>query len=143
MLNISFPDQRVATVELSQNLRGCTARDVKHNTAAIVTPNGQQLVLHQARCLTGYETLLLQGIHYGPEQSRLAQFSDSLLQSLGGNAFQAHCCAVMFVVKEALLAKLQAAVHVEKQRQHVDRSCRGREPSKRLRSMDEFCEWSE
>lgn len=137
VLNVKFPDTRIATVELSQNLRSGKEREIKNNHADIVTPNGQQLVLHQCRCLTGLETLFLQGIHFGPSlQDRVEQMDDSLLRSLGGNAFQGHCCAIMFVVKQALLARLRSAIMVRK------KQCQLSEPhAKRLRTVDDFCEW--
>lgn len=121
VLDIKFPDDRIATIELSQNLRSGKDKGIKGNHADIVTPNGQQLVIHQARCLTGFETLLLQGIHFGVLQDRLEQFDDSLLRSLGGNAFQAHCLAVMFVIKQALQSRLETHANMERRKREIER----------------------
>lgn len=133
VLKIKFPDERVACVELSQNLRGSKEREVKNNHCDIVTPNGQQLVTHQARLVCGQETLLLQGIHYGASQCRLEEMDSSLLRSLGGNAFQAHCCAAMFVVKQALQARLDSLALAKRK----SAAC----SKKRARTWDDFCEW--
>ena len=133
VLKIKFPDERVACVELSQNLRGSKEKEVKNNHCDIVTPHGQQLVTHQARLVCGQETLLLQGIHYGASEGKLEEMDSSLLRSLGGNAFQAHCCAAMFVVKQALQARLEALAVVRRKSAASSK--------KRMRTLDDFCEW--
>ncbi|CAJ1335640.1 unnamed protein product, partial [Effrenium voratum] len=109
LLGIRFPDSRKCCIELSQNLRSPTSvRRLKDNHTDIVTPHGQQLVAHRARCLLGYEALLLQGIHYGKEQFKieLGDFPDELLRDLAGNAFNAHCAAATYIVRQCIAAHL-------------------------------------
>lgn len=59
--------------------------------------------------MTGWEALLLQGIHYASAQPRLRGFRDDLLRNLAGNAFNGFCTAAVQIVKEACLAKLRDA----------------------------------
>ena len=102
-------------MEISQLHRtSASSTGWRENEADVITPSGQQLVIHQSRCLTGYEGLLLQGIHYGPDQGKVLSFNDDLLRSLEGNAFNVHCMAACFVVKKALLAKIWFKVHLKK-----------------------------
>ena len=138
LMRVEFPDKRVASVEVSQGLKaGDPAARVRINRADIVTPSGMQLVIHQARCLTGYETLLLQNIHYGPDQGRLENFSDNFLRCLGGNAFEARCCAAALLVKKTIEARLMQMKMVrEKQESLVTPDV------KRRRTIDDLCDWS-
>ncbi len=73
------------------------------------TPAG--FVFHTGRCrrILGNEGLRLQGILWPAAlEDRLLEFSDRLLASLAGNAFQMHCCIATFVaglVASAVFAK--------------------------------------
>lgn len=114
---IHFPDARDAGVELSQSFRG--VRAIQNNTCDIVTPGGQLLLTKKARLACGTEMMLLQGLHYGPEQFKLLDFADQqdLLADLAGNAFNSFCFAAALITKKTVEANLQMrAVVLEKQR---------------------------
>lgn len=103
LMGVKYPDPRKACVELSQNQRNPKApKQVVINRADIITPRGQQLVTHQARCLLGLEGLFLQGIHYGKEQFKVEEFDDDFLRDLAGNAFNSYCAAAIFITKQHL-----------------------------------------
>eukprot|EP00435_Cladocopium_sp_Y103_P035935 s2002_g9.t1 len=114
MMGVKFPDHRKCSLELSQNQRNPrNAKPVNQNRADIITPRGQQLVAHQARCLLGIEGMFLQGIHYGREQWKLLDaddFSDDFLRDLAGNAFNSYCAAAIFITKQCLISVLWEAV---------------------------------
>ncbi|CAK9069024.1 unnamed protein product [Durusdinium trenchii] len=113
MVGVNFPDKRKFCLELSQNQRNTrAARKVVSGRADIITPKGMQLVGHQARCLLGYEGLLLQGIHYGPEHFKLEEQDDDLLRDLAGNAFNSYCCAAIWITKQCVMATLWEAAKV-------------------------------
>jgi hypothetical protein len=123
--------RRVACVELSQAQRTTKFVKTAHdNMADVVTPRGTQLVTHQARCVTGVESLLLQGVHYKAQQPKLGMFSDELLKSLAGNAFNCHCMAATLIVQEALLARLW----------HQSKVCKAMRSEQ---SFDFLVEWAE
>ncbi|CAE7670363.1 unnamed protein product [Symbiodinium sp. CCMP2592] len=138
LMGVEYPDKRVASVEVSQGLKsGDPTARVQVNRADIVTPSGMQLVIHQARCLTGYETLSLQNIRYGPDHQRLADMPDNFLRHLGGNAFEARCCAAALLVKKSLEARLmQMKLVFQKQEVPVSPDV------KRRRTIDDLCDWS-
>ena len=139
LYKVNFPDQRCSVIDLTQNPFGKNADGkVRNGRAEIITPGGVKLVTDQARCLTGYECMLLQGIHYGRDQLRVEDFESSLLKDLAGNAFQSHCMAAALIVKktvEARLAVLRAMV--QRVSQDPER------PLKRPRTLDELCVWED
>lgn len=106
MLGIKFPDARRCLKDVSQSSQ--RRNQVRHNHSDCVTPKGLLYVTHRARCATGLEALLLQGIHYGPLQPKVTEVGlrSHQLKDLAGNAFNAHCNAAMHVVAQCCLAKL-------------------------------------
>ena len=103
LMGVKYPDQRKASVELSQSQRNPkTPKPVIPNRADIITPRGQQLIIHEGRCLLGLEGMFLQGIHFSREQYKVDDFEDELLRDLGGNAMNSYCVAAVFVTKQTL-----------------------------------------
>ncbi len=80
----------------------------------IVTPCAEIFLYDRLRKVTGYESMLLQGIHFGSRQGRLESFSSGELPRLAGNAFNMYCCAAVVPVREIVLATCE---------QRLDGSC--------------------
>ncbi|CAJ1395375.1 unnamed protein product [Effrenium voratum] len=138
---IQFPDQRKACVELSQNQRSSSnVKGVKVGLCEIITPTGQLLVTHQARCLTGFECLLMQGIHFGRQnENTWNEFPDDLLRNLAGNAFNCWCVAAVYLVKEAVLARCHAREQIRARASGAETVLsRGISHST---DLSDFCEW--
>lgn len=63
-----------------------------------ILPKGQKYLSNKCRLLTGYESLMLQGLFWSHEQDTLLQSMDNdLLLSLAGNAFEASCCSAVLL----------------------------------------------
>ena len=105
---IQIPDSRNCGVELRQNLRGGSIRQIRQNACDIVTPHGQLLLCKRARLACGVEMLLLQGIHFADAQFKLEEYEDQneLLQNLAGNAFNTFACSAAYVTKKMVEAHL-------------------------------------
>ncbi|CAE7749628.1 unnamed protein product, partial [Symbiodinium sp. CCMP2456] len=107
VFGIGFPDSRKAIVDLSQGLRSASyVKRIMHNRCDVVTPHGQQLITHRARCVSGLEALHLQGLHWGVDHDRLSDIRSDLLRSLAGNAMNTYCFGACLIVQKALEANL-------------------------------------
>ena len=142
LLQIKYPDRRVATVDLSQSVSKTASSKLKLNHASIVTPSCHQLVLPQARCLTGYECLHLQGLHWGRDHPRLMDYvdADNLLKDLAGNAFQAHCFGAIYIVKVALHSKLEVMALVRSKQQNQN-PCAHKDSIQKGATVDDLFGW--
>ena len=84
--NVSFPAQVPGSIDVSQNLARCY---VAKNKLVCASPKMKNYLVHRCRLSLGLECLHMQGLHYGDKHTQLQTFSSSLLQDLGGNAFEA------------------------------------------------------
>ena len=83
---VSFPELVPGSIDLSQALdRSFVAK----NHLVCASPGMKNYLVHRCRLSLGVECLHMQGLHYGDKHKELQQFSSSLLQDLGGNAFEA------------------------------------------------------
>ena len=83
---VSFPARRPGTIDVSQSYERSR---VNWDKMVCASPHMQNYLLHRCRLSVGLECLHFQGIHYREQHWKLRQFPCSLLQDLGGNAFEA------------------------------------------------------
>jgi site-specific DNA-cytosine methylase len=96
-----FPESLPRIIDVSQQLSFCyTSKDIMQ----CVTPEGIKYMTHKCRALMGVEALQLQGMYFPRDVTD--KFSNDLLSSLAGNAFEASCCAAMIFSSLQVLAKL-------------------------------------
>ena len=98
---VRLPSPTPAILEVSQNLDRTTA---PRSISGCIMPRWRSLLLHRCRFALGIEGFALQSIHYGSQHLALADFPNSLLSDLAGNAFSTDCCAASFVVGLALVS---------------------------------------
>ena len=82
---VKFPERIGRSIDLSQTIN----RGHLKEGFGCVKPAMCSYITSRCRTAVGVESLLMQGIHYGAQQSRLEQFSENLKQDLGGNSFEA------------------------------------------------------
>jgi site-specific DNA-cytosine methylase len=94
LFDTKFPDaQGTQDVGSSGNrqriLQGCSH---------IITPTQRVYLRHRCRMMTGFESMMLQGIHYGREMPETMVWASKELQDLAGNAFHAWCHGASLLV---------------------------------------------
>ena len=62
-------------------------------------------IKHRCRLAAPFETLLLQGIHFGDRSNEVLQMCGTKIQDLAGSAFQTWCCASAMLVSLLLRAR--------------------------------------
>ena len=97
-----YPDLRKGTVDVYNSGHRSSKRI---NCSRIITPGARLHLLHRCRLLTAYETMLLQGIHFGDKMHQLVKLPPHRVQDLSGNAFQGWCCAASLLVLFSMRAK--------------------------------------
>ncbi len=78
---------------------------------SIVTPGAKNYIADRCRLVRGAESMLLQGLHYGPKQQQVMQLPDQFLQVRAGNAFNVFSCAATMFVKDMLVAHIRCRAH--------------------------------
>ena len=91
------------TVDIHQSIGTSVSRD---NQSVIVTPTCEIFLCSRLRKMVGYEAMMMQGMHFGPEnQAKLLQlFNSKELLSLAGNAFNVYCFCATMMAKELVIA---------------------------------------
>ena len=104
---ISYPERRKVTVELSQTIM--RSRTKEGNTAC-VTPGMRRYLGHRCRIALGIEAMNLQCIRLGGGQRmrKAHAFPSALLQDLAGNASNALCDAACELALTVVLAMAHA-----------------------------------
>ena len=109
---MTFPDARDLNFDLSQSLprigRSKIIETVTESEALTVCPNQRLYFTKRSRIALGIEALHLQHIHFGKNHAKLHGYSNRLLQSLAGNAFESWSAAATYLVSVCILARAEA-----------------------------------
>ena len=91
------------TVDISNSISTSVSRD---NQSVIVTPGCEIFLCSRLRKMVGYEAMMMQGMHFGPENQAklLQQFNSKELMSLAGNALSVYCLCATMMAKELIIA---------------------------------------
>ena len=73
-----------------------------------ITSNARPFHTERMRLLLGKETFYINGIHFGADDSKLADFTDDMLTNLAGNSFHVWCAAAMFFATVVLHAVIHS-----------------------------------
>lgn len=82
---VKYPETQARSIDVSQSVGRAS---VKSNAIGCVKPKWKNYITDRCRLTTGIESFHFQGIHFGKTHHMLANYTDSFLTKLSGNAFE-------------------------------------------------------